>query len=515
MKQENPQVVIVGGGPCGLMAAVLLGKFGIPTILVEKHPGISRHPKAMGVTRRTAEIYRQLGLLEEMQKGGLAHPVDAISTWARGGLAGELLGSAPLVEDDLRFSPCARFHCAQPHNEAVLLRAAQAAESIDIRFQTKATEITQDPHGVSVTLQNPDGSSETIRTGFLIAADGDSSPIRESLGIKRQGPGELGRFVSVYFRADYGKHLEGRRALISNAIGEDFFEAFVTVNGDDLWLMHHFLDEGETPEDWPLERMHAQVVKASGLPDEPVEILSLSPWVMSPSLSPEWRRDRIFFVGDAAARVSPTGGLGLNNGIQGVHNLAWKLAAVLQNRADDSLLDTYQTERLAASKFTFENSGGNADEIFAIVGTALSGDWDKARELIAHSRRAGSGLGQDFGFAYESSAITPDGTDPQKPADPVNDYDPQARPGHRAPHAWIEREGKRLSLLDFFGAEFILLCGPEADPMNFPHPAHQAIILQDGVDFTDPTGDWLGLYGLTKKGFALVRPDGFVAARSA
>jgi putative polyketide hydroxylase len=234
---------------------------------------------------------------------------------------------------------------------------------------------------------------------------------------------------------------------------------------------------------------------------------------MSPSLSPEWRRDRIFFVGDAAARVSPTGGLGLNNGIQGVHNLTWKLAAVLQKRADDSLLDTYQTERLAASKFTFENSGGNADEIFAIVGTALSGQWGKARELIAHSRRAGSGLGQDFGFAYESSAITPDGTDSQTPADPVNDYIPQARPGHRAPHVWIERDGKRHSTLDFFGSEFILLCGPEADPRNFPHIAAGFRVVQDGVDFTDPSASWLKLYGITTRGFELVRPDGYVTAR--
>jgi 2-polyprenyl-6-methoxyphenol hydroxylase-like FAD-dependent oxidoreductase len=515
MKQENPQVIIVGGGPCGLMAAVLLGKFGIPTVLVEKHPGISRHPKAMGVTRRTAEIYRQLGLLEEMQKGGLTHPVDAVSTWSRGGFAGELLGSAPIVEDDLRFSPCASFHCAQPHNEAVLLRAAQACDSVDIRFQTKATEITQDPQGVSVTLQNPDGSSETIRTGYLIAADGDSSPIRESLGIKRKGPGELGRFVSVYFRAEYGKHLEGRRALVANAIGEDFFEVFVTVNGDDLWLMHHFLDDGETPEDWPLERMHAQVVKASGLPDEPVEILSLSPWVMSPSLSPEWRRDRIFFVGDAAARVSPTGGLGLNNGIQGVHNLAWKLAAVLHGQSDDALLETYQTERLAASIFTFENSGNNAEEIFEIVGAAFSGQWDKARDLIAHSRRGGLGFGKDFGVSYESSAVTPDGTAAQTPADHVNDYIPQARPGHRAPHVWIERNGERLSMMDFFGQEFVLLCGPEADPMTFPLPAHKFLIIQEGVDFNDPSGRWLDLYGITKKGFILIRPDGFVAARAA
>jgi hypothetical protein len=429
-------------------------------------------------------------------------------------LAGELLGSTPIVKDDLLYSPCAAFHCAQPHNEAVLLRAVQGFESVDIRFQTHASKIAQDGLGVSVTLQNPDGSSETVSASYLIAADGDSSPIRESLGIKRQGPGELGRFVSVYFRADYGKHLEGRRALVANTIGADFFEVFVTVNGDDLWLMHHFLDEGETPADWPQERLHSMVVKASGLPDVPVEILSLSPWVMSPSLASEWRRDRIFFVGDAAARVSPSGGLGLNNGIQGVHNLIWKLAAVLEGRFGDDLLETYQPERLAASKFTFENSGNNAEEIFAIVGSALSGDWDKARELIAHSRRSGSGLGQDFGFVYESSAVTPDGSSAENPADNVNDYTPQGRPGHRAPHVWIENDGRSFSILDFFGREFVLLCGPEADPMNFPYSSHQARVLKEGVNFKDSTGRWRDLYGITKKGFVLVRPDGYISARS-
>ena len=514
MNQRKPKVVVVGAGPCGLMAAVLLGKFGIPTLLVEKHPGISRHPKAMGVTRRSAEIYSQLGLLDQMLEGGLAHPVDAVSTWSRGGLAGELLGSASIVEDDLLYSPYAAFHCAQPHNEAVLLCAAQGFESVDIRFQTRATEIVQDALGVSVTLQNPDDSSETVHTGYLIAADGDSSLIRESLGIKRQGPGELGRFVSVYFRANYGKHLEGRRAFVANTIGADFFEVFVTVNGDDLWLMQHFLDEGETPEDWPEERLHSMVVKASGLPDVPVEILSLSPWVMSPSLASEWNRGRIFFVGDAAARVSPSGGLGLNNGIQGVHNLIWKVAAVLEGRFGNDLLETYQTERLAASKFTFENGGTNAEEIFEIVGAALSGDWDKARELIAHSRRTGSGLGQDFGFVYESSAVTPDGSNAENPTDRFNNYTPQGRPGHRAPHFWMERDGQRLSTLDFFGWEFVLLCGPEADPMNFPHPSHQARVLKEGVDFTDSSGRWRDLYGITNKGFVLVRPDGYIAARS-
>lgn len=496
------------------MAALLLGKSGISTVLLEKHPGISRQPKAMGVTRRTAEIYRQLGLVEKMQEGALKRPCDAIATWSRNGLAGELLGSAPLLEEDYRFSPCSRFHCAQPHNEAVLLEAARAQESVEIHFQTRALDILQDSNGVTVKFENPDGSTGTLEAAYLIAADGDSSPIRESLGIKRHGPGELGRFVSVFFRADYGSHLDGQRALVANVLGPDFYELFVTVNGDDLWLMHHFLDEGETPQDWPEEKIRAQVVKASGLPDIPVEILSLSPWVLSPSLSPEWVRGRILFVGDAAARVSPSGGLGLNNGIQGVHNLAWKLAAVLQGEADASLLDTYQAERLPAAKFTFENSGGNAEEIYAIVSSAMSGDWDTARKLIDQTRRAGAGFGQGFGIVYESQAVTPDGTTAKSPADPVNDYIPQGRPGHRAPHAWVERNASRLSLLDFFGSGFVLLCGPEADPSRFPCPLHNARIVREGLDFHDPESAWRALYGITASGGVLVRPDGYIAARS-
>ncbi len=513
MTPNKTQVLIVGGGPCGLMAALLLGKRNIRTVVLEKHPGISRHPKAMGVTRRTAEIYRQLGLLDKMLEGGLRNPCDAVSTWSRGGLAGELLGSAPMLADDLRFSPCTHFHCAQPHNEAVLLEAARAESSVEIRFQTRALEFSQDAEGVSVVCENPDGSTETIRADYLIAADGDRSPIREKLGIHREGPGEMGRFVSVYFRADYSRQLAGRRALIANTIGEDFFEVFVTVNGDDLWLMHHFLDEGETPADWPLERLHAQVIKASGMPETPVEILSISPWVMSPSIAPEWRRGRILLVGDAAARVSPSGGLGLNNGIQGVHNLAWKLAAVIRGEENETLLDTFQTERLAASLFTFENSGNNAGEIFDIVTAAFSGDWEKARALIASTRRAGAGYGQDFGFVYESADIIPDATLPLVPADRFNDYIPQARPGHRAPHCWVQRGAQRISILDFFGDGFTLLCGPEAEA--FPLPARNARSVREQIDFQDSDGHWRTLYGIGRKGFVLVRPDGYVCARVA
>jgi putative polyketide hydroxylase len=317
----------------------------------------------------------------------------------------------------------------------------------------------------------------------------------------------------VYFRAPYGERLAGRRALLANVLGEQLFEVFVAVDGDDHWLMHHFLDEGESAADCTPERMAEQVRRASGMPEVAIEVLSVSPWVMTPSLATRWRQGRCLLVGDAAARVSPSGGLGMNNGVQGAHNLAWKLAAVVHGQAPEELLDSYEQERLAASEFTFANSEGNAEEIFAIVGAALAGDWEQASQRIARSRRAGAGYGQDFGIVYGSHAAQPDGSEELKPLDVVNDYIPQARPGHRAPHAWITRGAGRVSTLDCFGGGFVALAAAGADRELLQTWAPGVEVLVEGRDFQDPAGEWRRLYGLGETGAVLVRPDGYVAAR--
>jgi len=518
----DTQVAIIGGGPCGLLSSLLLARSGIRNVVFEKHPDISFHPKAMGTTRRTAEIYRQLGVLDRMREKDLPSEIETVQIWLRS-FAGEELGRSPLVEVDKALTPCGRIHCPQPHTEAVLKEAVEREELSEIRFHTRVESFEDSGDGVTVSYK--DQSSEDIRNlraEWVIAADGAASPVREKLGIETRGPGDRGHFLNVYFRANYGEHLRGRDSVLYSLLGDEAFEFFVAVNGRDEWLMHHFLQEGESAEDYSPEAFQEIIRAVSGLPDEPVEVISVSPWVMSPKVATRWRAGRIFLTGDAAARLSPAGGLGMNTGLQSAFNLAWKLALVLKGQAAESLLDTYERERLGVVKFIFENAEGNADEVFEIVGAAMTGHWDVAREKIRNSRRGGSGAGVDLGLAYgEGGALVPDDTDAPSPADPVNDYVPTARPGHRAPHLAIQGENGESSTLDLFGKNFVLLCGPDG---GFRREAVAAAtdgrakpprpdVAVAGETFRTDIDAFLDLYGISSEGAVLVRPDGYVAAR--
>ncbi len=495
-------VAIVGGGPCGMMSALLLARAGVRSVVFEKKPGISTHPKAMGVSRRTSEIYRQLGLLDQIEQGSLAVDGRWLSIWAKS-LVGEEFGRVPIAAAHSELTPCTGWHCPQTWTEHVLLDALAKEPLAEIRFGADVAGTEEAGSSVRLGL----GSGERVDASWVIAADGAGSAIRHQLGIPAEGPGDMGHFLNTMFRADYGSHLVDRPALMHQALSDEYFEFFVAVNGTDLWLMHHFLQPGETPGDFPVERLAQNIRRASGLPDVSVEVLSVSPWVMSPKVAGKFRAGRVFLVGDAAARLSPAGGLGLNTGLQSVHNLAWKLAAVLRGEAGEGLLDTYEAERQGTAVSTMRNTNRNAGEIMPIVNAAMGGDWDLVRELVAHSRRAGTGLGQDLGVAYDAGAFVSDGSKKPEVVDPVNDYQPDARPGQRAPHLWIERDGQKRSILDFFGRGFCLLAGRDGDAWK----ACGGEVRQNARDFH--ALDFEECYGIDTAGAVLVRPDGYVGAR--
>ena len=485
-----------------MMTALLLARAGVQSAVFEKKPSTSVHPKAMGLSRRTAEILHQNGLLERIHGGSLLVEGRWLGIWARS-LVGEEFGRVPITAHHSEFTPCQAIHCPQTWTEKVLLEALRQ-EPVDVRFNSEVVSIESREGGVRLVLSN----GEAVGARWVVGADGAGSAIRNNLGIETEGPGNMGHFVNVMFRASYGKHLCDRLAILYQTLSEEYFEAFVAVNGDDLWLMHHFLQAEEKPEDYSKERFEQIIRHVSGLPEEPVEVISMRPWVMSPKVAMRFRLGRVLLVGDAAARLSPAGGLGLNTGLQSAHNLAWKLAAVVRGEADEELLDSYETERHGAALQTMENTNENAGEVFAIVEAGLRGEWDRVRELVAHNRRAGAGLGQDLGIVYERGAFVSDGTMPPKVADKINDYIPSACPGCRAPHVWVLRNEGTRSILDLFEGTMVLLAGREG--AVWPAPPI-GLSLRNQADFF--CEEFETAYGIGKSGAVLVRPDGYVGAR--
>ncbi|MGB8463788.1 MAG: FAD-dependent monooxygenase [Terrimicrobiaceae bacterium] len=501
MKIDIP-VAIVGGGPCGMMTALLLARAGVDCAIFEKQPGTSVHPKAMGLSRRTVEIFRQNGLLERLSGGSLVTDGRWLGIWART-LVGEEWGRVPLTAHHSELTPCTAMHCPQTWTEKVLLEALKQEPIASIRFNAEVTSLESREDGVRLVLSN----GEAVGAQWVVAADGAGSDIRNNLQIETEGPGEMGHFINVMFRAAYGQYLRDRPAILYQALSEDYFETFVAVNGDDLWLMHHFLQPGESA-DYSTGRFEEIIRHVSGLPEEPVEVISLRPWVMSPQVAIRFRVGRILLVGDAAARLSPSGGLGLNTGLQSAHNLAWKLAAVVREEAGEELLDSYETERHGAALRTMDNTNENAGEIFTLVQAGVRGEWERVRELVAHNRRAGAGLGQDLGIAYERGAFASDGTTPPRVADKVNDYIPSACPGCRAPHVWVERNEGHRSILDLFDGTMALVTGRMGN--IWPAPP-LGLLLRNMADFF--CEEFETVYGIQESGAVLVRPDGYVGAR--
>ena len=387
-------VFIVGAGPSGMLSALLLARAGVPCVICEQHAGISTHPKAMGITRRTAEIFRQCGLLEEMCAQDFSSPETQLMIWSRT-LVGEEYGRAQRPGDNSYLSPCRPFHSPQTHTEMVLLNALLSEPLVTVRFENRVQRLKNLPQGVELDLETPEGPVKA-HAEWVVAADGAGSQTRKSLGIEADGPGDLGHFL---------------------------------------------------------------------------KILGVAPWVMSPKIAASFRAGRIFFAGDAAARLSPAGGLGMNTGLQSAHNLAWKIAAVVQGRARESLLDTYEKERRALTVAVMRHTNENSGEIFRQVNCALQGDEDGLNSLIRESHRNEEDLRFDTGTSYGDI--------------------------RRFPHASIG--GKGGSTLDFFGRGFVIVAGPQAFVGANDLP--EVKILE-----TFPPELECG-----PSGAVLVRPDGFVA----
>ncbi len=496
-------VLIVGGGPVGLTASILLSQHGVRSLLVERHPGTAILPKARGINARTMELYRQIGIEDEIRAAGLAPERTGLIVWTESLAGREIERRVPgrMAPANRAASPVSNCLCAQDDLEPVLRRFAEAQPLAELRFDTEMTAVAQDADGVTATLCHRTGGESEVRAQYLIAADGAQSRVRRIVAREMIGREGVYDSVNILFRADLRRWVADRPAALYFVEQPDLRATFLTINAHDRWgfLIHSLKQYGYTPEDFTPERCIALIRQGVGKPDLPVDILGVSAWEASAIVADRYRDGRLFLAGDAAHEMPPTGGFGLNTGVQDVHNLAWKLAAVLKGEAGPGLLDTYHPERQPLGLTITRNSLENS---LSMGRTARQNGAKLPRPEFLNEQ------GLIFGACYESAAVVPDGSPPPAVDDPVTQYVPSARPGCRAPHVWIERGGRRVSTIDLFGRGFVLLAGAAGGAWL----AAAARLDIAAHSIGEPS--WAEAYGVAADGAVLVRPDGHVGWRS-
>ncbi|MBA2650167.1 MAG: FAD-dependent monooxygenase [Legionella sp.] len=330
----------------------------------------------------------------------------------------------------------------------------------------------------------------------------------------------LGRSCSVYCEFDISQWTQHRISAgffftNPNLLGRSLFTAY----GKNRWIVGMHFKPENTKEDFSDEYCNNEIRRVLDIPDLKIKIINKSFWTMTAQIAQQYRHGRIFLVGDAAHRLPPTGGLGMNTGIADAHNLAWKLAFVLKYNASDALLDTYYDERAPIAKRNIEWSTENAKRFFDIFKAIQAGDHETLKIKLHEQQKNLNYEGLDLGFIYHSKALKSETS--QTISLLPDQYIPTTLPGSRAPHVHLIKDGKNISTLDLFEKTFVLLISSQGDPwriaMNqlaktFSFPITVYEISPHG-DLTDSENTWHDIYSISKSGVVLVRPDGHVAWR--
>ncbi|MFJ4776817.1 FAD-dependent oxidoreductase [Streptomyces sp. NPDC088762] len=523
-------VLVVGGSLVGLSTSLFLSRHGVRHLLVEKHSGTSPHPRGRGINARTMELFRTAGAEHAIR--GAASVLEGNQGILQaesltGGRHNWLIKSIDPSGALRRFSPTGWCLCSQNNIEPVLA-AQSGAQGADVRFSTELMSFDQDAAGVSAVVKDREtGVHTTVRADFLIAADGPRSPVREQLGIPQTGNGELFHNVSVTFRSRRLPEVLGDlRFIVCYLMRPGADGALLPVDNGTQWVFHApwHPERGETLEDFTDERCVDQIREAIGVPDLDVEIGGKAPWHAAERVAERFSAGRVFLAGDAAHEMSPTGAFGSNTGIQDGHNLAWKIAAVLDGSAGIGLLDTYEAERLPVARATSERASARSAE--------------HSHPGYAPPPTMGGGPGSGvlttaMGYCYPQGAVV--GGDPSRPVIPET-LRLTGDTGTRAPHMWLTGAGAgtaaragagaggRISTLDLYERSFVLLSGvgtpwqeaarqvagqlsARLDAYTIGSGPGAALLQEEGAD-------WAETHAIDPAGCVLVRPDGFVAWRS-
>lgn len=573
------RVVVVGAGPTGLTLSLLLAGAGIRVTLVERNTAPQAHPAACILDTRTIEVFRATGQADRILAESQNPFERAGITWVTS-LAERELGRCSALPPDLEgFVAASPVHATVfPQNrlEPILWEAVRAEPLIDFRVGHDCVSIHETGEGVTCTLAAGERRME-VSCDYLVGCDGTGSPVRRLAGIGHDGR-TIQHMIGIYFTADLSRLVDHRKSILYWTLNPDALGVLIAHWLPVEWVLFvPYYPPQQTAESYTESRCRSLVEHAVGYTPTDLDIKLVRPWSLGASVSERYREGRVFLAGDAAHSFPPTGGLGLNTGVQDAHNLAWKLAAVLRAEAGPDLLDTYEVERRPVARANLEHSIANFEQmsdLLDIVGlslkqqerlqaaqnstifTSLPPRWQRnainiaLRQALAPlrilSEASGRGeharheferripaqarhyrfAGLDLGFAYDRGAVIPDGTERPLADDPVLDYRPTTCPGSRLPHFTGEHGGVTKPLHDALEPHgFTLLVGPHAAQAwrqavrtvaaTLRMPVSCLVIGPGGdADFRDAAGAWPAVSEIGRSGGVLVRPDGHVAWRA-
>ena len=526
-------VLIAGGGPCGLLLANELGRRHIRCLLVDAKPGTAFNPQANATQARTMEHFRRLGFAHEIRSMGLPpdHPTDIayLTRFAGTELARLRLPTAAAAPQAIKNMSGSWSAAELPHRvsqkyvEVCLHRHAQQQASVEMRYGWQLASFEDTGDGINALVQSVNGDEQlNVQAAYLVGADGARSMVRRELGIawggatgfKRKFMG--GKMLAVYLKApDFYARNPNDRSWMYVVVNPELRAFIMSVDGVSEFAFHIQMADDAATEALTEADARRLFAQAFGQPID-IDILSMATWMAGHALVAEsFQKGRVFLGGDAAHLFTPTGGLGYNTAVEDAVNLSWKLASVLKGQAPAALLDSYHHERHAlAVRNTgyarqFADSIGLFEAAPELEDASPQGEAARAVAsdyLNGHVRREFNIPGVTFGGRYDGSPIiVADGT--TAPTDAANSYTPCATPGGRPPHAWLP-DGR--SLFDTFHSEWTLLVmGPDQVATTAFENAAKSM----GLDLKvvhQPSSEILALY---EAPMALIRPDQIVAWR--
>jgi 2,4-dichlorophenol 6-monooxygenase len=553
-------VVVVGSGPAGASAALLLSTLGIPNIMITKYRWTANTPRAHITNQRAMEIFRDLGVESQVLADATGHSLVGDTVFCTS-IAGEEIGrihtwgTSPAREADYRLaSPCLTVDIPQTYLEPILVKNA-TVRGTQTRFSTEYLSLTQDADGVEVLVRDRlTGQEYPIRARYVIGADGARSKVAADIGLPFEGAMDIAGSMNITFKADIAEYVAHRPSVLywviqpGSNVGGIGAGLVRMVRPWNEWLIVWGYDISEQP---PVidDTAAKQIVRSLiGVPDLEVEITGTSLWGNNEMYATHLQSGRVFCCGDAIHRHPPSNGLGSNTSIQDSYNLAWKLASVLRGQATPALLETYSAERAPVAERIVKRANKSSREfveLFEALGVTEARteaemveriEERKANTPAGAAKRAAlveamelknyefNAHGVDLGQFYRSTAVVPAGSAPPEPTrDPDLYYQASTSPGSHLPHAWVGDNKRKLALMDLAPyTRFTLITGitGEAWASAADKVAHElgvpleAVVIGPGREVTDLYYDWARLREIDESGALLVRPDKHVGWRA-